>query len=158
MKILLVISFLIPLIFLGHLMSELDIFLSNNAIAIANADRSASAIVLGKNDLAEKIIGLLENKELRVIRLTDPFQLIQERKLYYLFALSESDADNIAFYKIGEKLYGIEKKISICNDKRNENMFISENINYISNAKASADKLFQMVLQQAEVKRESYFK
>jgi hypothetical protein len=37
-----------------------------------------------------------------VIHLTDPFQLAQERKLCYLFALSESDADNIAFYKIGK--------------------------------------------------------
>ena len=152
MKILLVISFLVPLIFLGYLMSELDVFLSNNAIAIANADKSASAIVLGKNGLSEKIIELLKNKGLQVIHLTDPFQLIQERRLYYLFALSESDADNIAFCKIGKKLYGIENKISICNDKRNENMFISESINYVLKEKASADKLFQMVLQQPGVK------
>ncbi len=152
MKILLVISFLIPLIFVGYLMSKLDVFLSNNAISIESTEKSANAIVLGRTVLAGKIIELLESKGLQVIHLTDPFQLAQERKLCYLFALSESDADNIAFYKIGKKLYCIENMISICNDNRNENMFKSENINYLLREKTSAGKLFQMVLQQSEVK------
>jgi len=152
MKILLVISFLIPLIFVGYLMSKLDVFLSNNAISIESTEKSANAIVLGRTVLAGKTIELLESKGLQVIHLTDPFQLAQERKLCYLFALSESDADNIAFYKIGKRVYCIENIISICNDNRNENMFKSENINYLLREKTSADKLFQIVLQQTEVK------
>lgn len=152
MKILLVISFLIPLIFVGYLISKLDVFLSNNAVSIESTEKSANAIVLGRTVLASNIIELLENRGLQVIHLTDPFQLAQERKLCYLFALSESDADNIAFYKIGKKLYCIENMISICNDNRNENMFKSENVNYLPREKTSADKLLQMVLQQSEVK------
>jgi len=152
MKILLVISFLIPLIFVGYLMSKLDVFLSNNAVSIESTEKSANAIVLGRTVLASNIIELLENRGLQVIHLTDPFQLAQERKLCYLFALSESDADNIAFYKIGKRLYCIENMISICNDNRNENMFKSENVNYLPREKTSADKLLQMVLQHSEVK------
>lgn len=152
MKILLVISFLIPLIFMGYLMSKLDVFLSNNALSIESTEKSANAIVLGRTVLAGETIELLESKGLQVLHLTDPFQLAQERKLCYLFALSESDADNIAFYKIGKRVYCIENIISICNDNRNENMFKSENINYLLREKTSADKLFQIVLQQPEVK------
>lgn len=152
MKILLVISFLIPLIFAGYLMSKLDVFLSSNAILIESTEKSANAIVLGRTDLAGKTAELLESKGFQVIHLTDPFQIAKEQKLCYLFALSESDADNIAFYKIGKRLYCIENMISICNDNRNENMFKSENINYLPREKTSVDKLLQMVLQQSEVK------
>ena len=150
MKILLVIGFLVPFIYFGYLMSKLDHFLAENAVSISNTGKSVSAIVLGGTDLAVKTIDLLEGKGFQVIHLMDPFQLIQERQLRYLFALSESDADNIAFYKIGKKLYCIEAMISICNDRKNENMFISENIKFLLNEKASVEKLFQAVGQQPE--------
>lgn len=155
MKILLVISFLAPLIYIWYFLSNLDEFLENKFVPVASTDGPASAIVLGSTNLAKKTTELLEDNELQVICLTDPFQLTQERELSYLFALSESDADNIAFYKIGKKLYFLKNLISICNDKRNENMFISEKINYLLVEKASADRLTQIVLQQPEVIYES---
>lgn len=147
MKILLVISFLVPLIYIWHIISKLDDLPPGNEVPIAGNSKTANAIVLGSTSLAKKTTGLLEDKGFQVIRLTDPFQLAQERKLCYLFALSESDADNIAFYKLGKKLYCIENLISICNDKRNENMFICENISYLLAEKTSADELIQIVLQ-----------
>lgn len=151
MKLILVISFLIPLAFIWYLISMLGNFLDNNPIPAVNLEESASSIVLGSTRLAEKITGLLEEKGFRVIRLTDPFQLTQEKRLCYLFALSESDADNIAFSKIGKKLYCIRKSIGICNDRRNESMFVSEKVNYVLVGEASAEKLIQMVLPQPEV-------
>lgn len=145
MKILLIISVLVPFIFWGYLMMMLDNFLVNNATSIASAGRYASAIVLGNTDLARQTIKLLEEAGLQVIHLTDPYQLVQERKLCCLFALSTSDADNIAFYKIGKKLYCIDNEISICNDRRNESMFINENIKYLSLEGTAANELFQLV-------------
>lgn len=151
MKILLVISFLIPIIYVGYLMSRLDNYLAGNARSISGTN-SASAIVLGETRLAKRAIDILEEKGIKVVNLTEPFQLAQERKLCYLYALSDSDADNIAFCRIGKKLYCIENMLSICNDSRNENMFKSENINYLLREKTSSDKLLLEVLQQLEVK------
>jgi hypothetical protein len=155
MKILLLISFLVPLIYIWYLISKLGDFLEGKAVPNVITGNSASAIVLGSTKLAKHTTELLEDKGFQVVCLTDPFQLTQERKLCYLFALSESDADNIAFYKIGKKLYCLENLISICNDKRNESMFISENINYLLSEKTSAVRLIQLVLQQPEVMCES---
>ena len=151
MKILLVISFLIPLTYIWYLLSKLDDLPTDNALPRVSTGKSASAIVLGSSLLAKKTTKLLEEKGYQVILIADPFQLIQEQNPHYLFALSESDADNIAFYKLGKKLYYIESLISICNDKKNENMFISEKIRYSLIEKTSADILIQMVLQHSEV-------
>jgi len=151
MKLILVISFLIPLVFIWYLISKLGDFLDNGPISAVDSVEPASSIVLGSSRLAEKTTGLLEEKGLRVIRLTDPYQLTREKKLHYLFALSDSDADNIALSKIGKKLYCIKRSIGICNDRKNESMFMSEKVNYILIKEASAEKLIQMVLLQPEV-------
>jgi hypothetical protein len=39
-------------IFVGYLMSKLDVFLSNNAVSIEKYRKSANAIVLGRTVLA----------------------------------------------------------------------------------------------------------
>lgn len=147
MKILLVICFLGPFIYFGYLMSRLDKFLENNAAAISDNSNSASAIILGRTDLAANTTKILEDNGIHVISLADPFQLIREQKLYYMLALSENDADNIAFCKLGKKLYGIDKIISLCNDKRNEYMFVSENLKYFLNKKTSVEDMFQHLQQ-----------
>ncbi|MGE5678535.1 MAG: hypothetical protein ACM3ZR_10825 [Pseudomonadota bacterium] len=154
MKILLVISFLIPLIYIGYLVSQLDIFLSGKAETMANAHNSSGAVVLGSTKVAVQTVDLLDDMGIPVIHLLDPFQLIKEQKLCYMFALSENDADNIAFCKIGYKLYRIESMVSICNDKKNEYMFISENINYLPKDRISAAELVQLVLRKSEVDHE----
>lgn len=152
MKILLVMVFLVPFVYFGYLMTKLDNYLTHNSIAVTNSEENVQAVVLGKTSLAKEIIELLENEGMEVINLNDPYRLLQEQNLYYLFALSESDADNIASCKIGRKLYGIDAMISICNDSRNENMFISEGIDYVMGQKIEAGKILQTVLQQSEVK------
>jgi len=149
MKLLLVISFIIPLAFVWYLISKLGDFLESKGIQAA-PEESESSIVLGDTILAENISRMLEKEGIRVIRLTDPFQLIQTKELSYLFALSDSDADNIAFSKIGKRLYCIKKSIGICNDRKNEYMFISEKINYILIEEASPEKLIQLVQPEVE--------
>lgn len=148
MFILLIICFFVPFIYFGYLISKLGKYFENNAITIADNTKPMGAVVLGETELAGKVVELLENKGFCVMSLSDPFQLIHDRKLCYLFALSANDADNIAFCKIGRKLYCIEKMISICNDTRNIHMFSVEGINYILIEKVSAEKLLQAVLQQ----------
>lgn len=157
MKLLLIISFLIPLVFIWFLISKLGNYLDNNTLKSDDTDSTASSVVLGDTPLAENTARLLDRKGIHAIRLNDPFQLTNEKKLCYLFALSDNDADNIAFSKLGKKLYFIKASIGICNDQNNENMFKSEKMNYIYADGASADKLVQLVLQQPEVYRESKY-
>lgn len=152
MRLLLVIGFLIPFVYLGFLMSKLDKFLEKNAMVIDDNKIYLSAIVLGKTDFAKQITELLEKDGVKVLLLTEPFLFKQEWNFCYLFALSENDADNIVLSKIGRKVYNMDRMISICNDRRNEGLFANEKIHYLLGEKATAQMLYHAVLQETEVK------
>jgi len=151
MWILLVIGFLIPFVYLGYLMSNLDKFLKGNALRIDSDKISPAAIVLGRSDLGKQVTELLEREGIRVFNLTEPFLFKKDKELHYLFALSDNDADNIVLCKIGKKIYNIEEMISVCNDRRNESMFISEQILYKLGEGITAQMLYQAVRQEVEV-------
>jgi hypothetical protein len=151
MWILLIVAFLIPLVYIGHLMSKVDKFLGEGGLMVENNEIPPVAIVLGEGALAQQVIKRLQKNGIPVLVLTEPFLVQQKQNFRYLFALSESDADNIVLCKIGKKVYNLEKTISLCNDKRNEGMFISEKIRYLSGANATATLLYEIVLQETEV-------
>lgn len=152
MWVLLLVGFLIPLVSFGYLLSKLDVFLEKNSVKIDNDKLLPTAIVLGETELAKQTAKLLENKGIRVLSINEPFLLETGGSFCCLFALSEKDADNIVLCKVGKKIYDIEGIISVCNDRRDEGMFISENINYILNETATAELLYQNATQNLEVK------
>jgi hypothetical protein len=152
MGLLLIIGFIIPFVFLGYFMLRLDKFLAKNVMVIDDDAMLSSAIVLGRNELAKRIIELLERDGIKVIQLTEPFMFKRERNLRYLFALSENDVDNIVLCKIGKKTYDIEEMISVCNDRRNEGMFVSEKLHYLLSEKLTAQILYKIVVKETEMK------
>lgn len=152
MWILLVISFLILLLYVGHLMTKLDKFLSKGGLMIEDDKIYPVAIVLGGTDVAKQIIGLLQKNSIPVLTLTEPFLLKQEQNFRYLFALSEKDVDNIILCNVGKKVYSIEKIVSLCNDRRNDGMFISEGIPYLPTEDVTAQMLYDAVLEEKELK------
>lgn len=151
MSIVLVISLLIPIIYLGYIISKLDKFLEGGGFKNESDEAPPCAVVLGETDLAKEVIELLEAKGISVILLTEPFIFEQEKRFYYMFALSESDADNMVLCKIGKKLFSIEKMISLCNDLKNENVFRSEKIRYLAGKDITAQILYEIVQQKTEV-------
>lgn len=152
MWILLVVAFLIPLVYIGYLVSKLDMFLAQEVLENNNDKAFPVAIVLGETDLAKQIVKLLEKNRIQVLHITGPFLFKQEQNLQYLFALSENDADNIVLCEIGMKVYGIKDMISICNDRKDEGMFINEKIRYLLKDKVTVQILYNAVIQDAEVK------
>ena len=152
MKILLVISFFIPLVYIGHLMSKLDKFFAEGGFMLEDDERYPVAIVLGGTDLAKQVIELLQENKIPVLALSEPFLLQQEQSFRYLFALSKNDVDNIVLCKIGKKVYNIEKVISLCNDQGNKDMFISEKIRCLSSENITAQLLYDIIVKETEVK------
>ena len=153
MSILLVISLLVPVIYLGYILSKLDKFLEKGGFMMAEDEVYPIAIVLGETSLAKQMTELLEKDKISVWPLKEPFLIEQEKSFRYLFALSESDADNIVLCKIGKKLFNVEQIISFCNERRNENMFINEKIRYLAGEDITAQMLYQVVLKETEVKQ-----
>lgn len=151
MWILLIIGFMIPLVYIGHLMSKLDKFLGKEGIQAQDDAICPVAIIFGEANLAKQVTQLLKKDGVPVLTLTEPFLVQQEQCFRYLFALSENDADNIVLCKIGKKVYNIEKIISLCNDRRNEEMFMSEKIRYLPCENVTAQLLYESVLHSAEV-------
>ena len=151
MWIVLVMGCLIPLVYIGYLMSKLDKFIAEGGVGTENNEIYPVAIVLGETELAKELAKLLEKSSISIFPLTEPFLLEREQNLRYLFALSDNDADNIVLCKIGKKLYNIEKMISICNDRRNVGMFMSEKIVYMTSDEVTAQMLYQAVIQVSEV-------
>ncbi|WP_291636236.1 hypothetical protein [Clostridium sp.] len=147
MWMLLVIGFLIPLVYIGHLMSKLDKFLEKGGFKIEDDEICPVAIVLGTTDIAKQIIDILHNNTIPILILAEPFLLEKEQSFRYLFALSESDMDNMVLCKIGKKVYNVEKIISLCNDRKNEGMFMSEKIRYMPRENITAQMIYQSVMQ-----------
>ncbi|MGE4284517.1 MAG: hypothetical protein AB7G87_12500 [Clostridia bacterium] len=152
MWVLLIIGGLIPFVYFGYLVSKLDKFLAQGGFAMEDDKMCPIAIVLGQTELAKQITNLLREDKIPVFPLTEPFLLEREKNFCYLFALSENDADNIVLCKIGKKVYGVNKMISLCNDRRNEGMFISERIRYLSGENITAQTIYRTVLQETEAK------
>ena len=151
MWILLIIGFVIPVVYIGYLISKLDKFLEEEGIKVQDDTICPVAIVLGGADLAKQVTQLLQKDGISVLTLTEPFLVQQEQCFRYLFALSDNDADNIVLCKIGKKVYNIEKIISLCNDRRNEGMLMSEKIKYLTGANVTAQLIYERVLNSTEV-------
>lgn len=151
MWILLAICGLIPVVYLGHLLSKLDMFVAKGSVQIENS-MTPTAIVLGETEQAKQITVLLEMNSILVFHLTEPFLFEPNQNFCYLFALSENDADNIVLCKIGKRVYSIEKMISLCNDRCNESMFIHEEIDYLSGEESTAQMIYQVLLPKANGK------
>jgi len=147
MRVLLAIVLILLFIYLGYMVSRLGEFLDKNAIAI----NRPVAILLGNNGLAQQVNDLLVENKIEVFHLTEPFLLVREQNFRYLFALSENDTDNLVLCKTVHKIYEVEEMVSICNDQRNQNMYVSEKIKYISAENATAPMICKAVLQELEV-------
>lgn len=150
MWMLLVIVFLIPLFYIGYLMSKLDKFLEKGGFKTKDDEICPVAIVLGTTDIAKQIIAILQNNTIPILILAEPFLLKQEQSFRYVFALSESDMDNMVLCKIVKKVYSVEKIISLCNDRKNEGMFMSEKIRYLLSENVTAQMIYQSVMQETE--------
>lgn len=150
MWMLLVIVFLIPLVYIGYLMSKLDKFLEKGGFKTKDDEICPVAIVLGTTDIAKQIIAILQNNTIPILILAEPFLLKQEQSFRYVFALSESDMDNMVLCKIVKKVYSVEKIISLCNDRKNEDMFLSEKIRYLLSKNVTAQMIYQSVMQETE--------
>lgn len=147
MLLLLLLGVIVIFFFFGYfIMTKVDKFISDVGIASKEDKTRPIAVILGETELAMQVSKLIEDNSIRVLHLTEPFLFEREHNFLYLFALSENDADNIVLYKIGFKLYGIEKMICLCNDKTNESMFIKENITYISGNDLTAQRLYEAVM------------
>ena len=150
MRILLVIGFLIPVVYIGHLMTKLDRFLGQGGFQLKYNEMIPVAILLGGTDLAKQVERLLQENGIPVLTLSEPF-LLQQQNFRYLFALSENDADNIVLCKVVKKIYIVEKIISLCNDRRNESMFKGEEIPYVLEENVTAQMIYEFVVKDTEV-------
>ncbi|MEL7570847.1 MAG: hypothetical protein AAGU14_09855, partial [Eubacteriaceae bacterium] len=61
----------------------------------------------------------------------------------YLLTLSESDIDNLTMCAIYKKVYNIKNIISICNDRKNTNMFVQEKNPYIFKEFATPELIYR---------------
>jgi len=145
------IGFLLPLVYIGYLLSKLDKFLEDGGFKTDDNDKSPVAIVLGKTYMAKEITKLLKKNSISVVNIVEPFLLEQQQNICYLFALSDSDVDNIVLCKVGKKSFNIEKIISFCNDKKNESLFAKEKIPYIFEENTTPQMVYEIVLQGDEV-------
>lgn len=152
MRILYGIAFVIPFIFFGYLLARLDKYLAEKVSKENKNVMQSTAIVLGKTEWANQVIERLQEDGVEVLQLTEPFLLKRESNLRCIFALSQNDADNIVLCKIGKKLYNIEAMVSICNERRNEGMFLSEGIPYQLVEKVSVHTLYEAVVPRSGVK------
>ena len=141
MNFLLIVVLIIPIVFVGYLASRLDRFLEVKGFAREDDMPIPTAAVLGDSELSRQVAGDLESRKIKVVTISEPLKIMQKQYINYLFALSDDDADNITLCKIARKVYGTSKIVSLCNDKRNLNMYAAEGIQCISGMETAAQSI-----------------
>ncbi len=102
---------------------------------------SNEALVFGKLDLSDEIIDLLEKLNISYTKITDFNQLNKSVPYKYLFAVDESDFENLMICSFCEKTIGLKKRIAICSCFDNIKIFKDNHIPYLCGYSISAPAL-----------------
>jgi len=135
---LIIIGFIIPLSAAGYILSKLD-----KALHAINAIKDKNVIVFGNSILSNETIKILIENNINAIKLIEYMPAENKPDAEYLLTLSESDIDNLTMSAIYKKVYNIRNIISICNDRKNTNMFVQEKIPYIFKEFATPELIFR---------------
>jgi hypothetical protein len=152
MWLLVVAGTLIPLAYIGYLLSRFDRFVKKGGFVSDTPTTELTAAVMGDGEMSRELAEMLKKDKINILKLKGPDLSEQMRSCSCLFAISESDIDNLVLCRVGRKLFNIDRIIGLCNDTKNENLFQSENIPYFTKGTVSAQKLYQVMTRQTETK------
>lgn len=147
MLIVLLVACLIPVIYLGYLVSRFDSFVESGGFVNANGS-SAQVLVVGDTELAKQIVDALRANDITTALMTQPHLFKDELTFDCLVALFENDVDNILTCRIGYQVYSVEHIISLCNDRKTEWSFKRENIPYLFREGITPQIIVQSVLRE----------
>lgn len=99
------------------------------------------ALVFGRFDLSDEIIELLKKLKIPYVKITDFNQLDQSMAYEYLFAVDESDFENLMICTVCEKVMGLKNRIAICSCFDNIKIFKDNHIPYLCGYSISAASL-----------------
>lgn len=99
-------------------------------------------LLFGCTKLADKLILLFKSHDIDYLQIEDENQLDKTKSYSHLFAISDSDLDNLLISTIANKVMGIYEKIAVCNSSDNLNIYKQNNIRYLYEKNIDADTLF----------------
>ena len=147
MEWILIVATLIILSFGFVFMDKLDKFMASPHFfpdrkePVQNKEATISALVFGKLDLSDEIATLLEKLNISYTEIEDFNQLNMSAAYQYLFAVDESDFENLMICLFCEKTMGLKKRIAICNCFDNIKIFKENHVPYMCGYSISASSL-----------------
>ena len=108
---------------------------------IINSDKSL-AIVYGNSDLSSELVQIMTNQGIDFIHIEEENQLYHIGYFSHLFAISESDIDNLMICVVADRIMEVYEKIAICNCVEDQNIFHQNHIQYLDGNRIAAQTLF----------------
>jgi hypothetical protein len=146
MEWLLVVGLLLVFGFGCYIMKRIDKFLnqidkSSKENKIVTSDKSL-ALVYGNSDLSAKLVQIMTNQGIDFIHIMEENQLYHIDYFSHLFAISESDIDNLMICVVADRIMEVYEKIAICNCIEDQNIFHQNHIHYLGGDGITAQSLF----------------
>lgn len=112
----------------------------------SSAHDSKHALVFGIPPYSTDIVKILKNKSISYTLIQNANDLDKSGSYNYLFAVHESDLENLMFCSIGKNMMGIKQIVALCNCSYNKKIFEDNNILYLCKDNFSAYQFVSALL------------
>lgn len=89
---------------------------------------SYQAIIIGEGKLAKNLLEQFGRAQIPVLFVSYIGEEIPAEAAKYIFALTDSDFENISMCSVAKKIYGVKRAVSICNRPENRKIYEESHI------------------------------
>jgi hypothetical protein len=102
-------------------------------------------LLYGISKLADELKVLFQKHEIEYLQIEDQSQLDKTKDYTHLFATSSSDLDNLLINTLVNRINKNHKRIAVCNNADNQNIFQQSEIECFHGDNVNAVVLFQLM-------------
>ena len=110
-----------------------------------NNGKTAKVLLFGFSELACELAMLFERHNIDYLQMESESQLDKEMLFTHLAALSDSDLDNLTISRIGERMMDIPCQLLLCNEFRNDGIFLNSGMPYFHKKERSASEILRQM-------------
>lgn len=127
-------------------MSQIDKF-TNRVGVSRDTEKTVSsekpfAIIFGSSEIADKLMLILKKNSIEYRQIEDENQLTPTDYFSHLFAISDSDLNNLMIGVIANRCMQAYERIAICNCIDNQTIYKQNRIRYLCGENITAEALF----------------
>jgi hypothetical protein len=139
-------------------MKQIDKFIYQNSQSpgksLTDNTDQLYVLIFGRSEIGDKLTLILEKNKINYRQIEDENQLNQTYYFSHLFAMSDSDLNNLMITIRANRYMETYEKVAICNSYENQTIFKQNDIRYFYKTEISAEALFKIMFSSADKSKE----